>query len=41
MAKIIVELYKFTSISKIELLSHLIDDKIGHEEEVKEIRIEE
>lgn len=41
MVKIIVELYKYTSISRIELLSRLIDDKIGHEEEVKEIRIEE
>ena len=41
MAKIVVELYKFTPLWKVELLSHLIDDKIGHEEEVKEIRIED
>lgn len=41
MPKIVVELYNFTPISRIEVLSHLIDNKVGHEEEVKEIRIEE
>ena len=41
MAKIIVELLDSTPLWKIELLVHLIEDKIGGEEEIREIRMEE
>ena len=41
MVKIIVELLDSTPLWKIELLVHLIEDKIGGEEEIREIRMEE
>lgn len=40
MTKIIVELFDSISLWKIELLCRLVDDKIGDEEEIKEIRME-
>ena len=40
MAKIIVELLDSTPLWKVELLVHLIKDKVGNEEEIREIRME-
>ncbi len=40
MTSIVIELRDFTTVEKANLLVSLIDDKIGSEEEVMEIRLE-
>ena len=41
MASIVIELRDFTTVERANLLVEAIDDKIGSEEEVLEIRLEE
>lgn len=41
MASIVIELRDFTTIERANMLVSLIDDKIGNEEEVMEIRLED
>ena len=40
MASIVIELRDFTTVERANLLVEAIDDKIGSEEEVIEIRLE-
>lgn len=41
MASIVIELRDFTTVERANLLVEAIDDRIGSEEEVIEIRLEE
>lgn len=41
MSSIVIELRDFTTIERANLLVALIDDKVGSEEEVTEIRLED
>lgn len=41
MSSIVIELRDFTTVERANMLVSIIDDKIGSEEEVMEIRLED